>query len=180
LNPDGITEPIVLARRVALWSDDCMAGSTSIASKAARAAESLTSQAEAPAANDCCAAGQAAFATSENVLAAEYAQMVTALDQATAELAAQAEANQVAWVIAEQTIQTWSSVPSAQLANRAAMLVIAEANVTEAAFSSASSTLSAEIANAEVAIQLAENVLSAEQAVFVATAGCNAEAETAG
>jgi hypothetical protein len=155
-----------------------MAGSTSIASKAARAAESLTSEAEAPAANDCCTAGQQAFATSETVLVAEYAQMVSALDQAAAELAAQAEANQAAWVIAEQKIQTWSSMPSAQLANQATKLVIAEANVTEAAFAAAESTLAAEIANAEVAIQLAENTLSAEQAVFVAAAGCSAESET--
>lgn len=150
-----------------------MAGS-SIASKARAAAESLNSEAEAPA-NDCCSAGQQAFATSESTLAAEYAQMVSALDQAQAELQAQAEANQAAWVIAEQKIQTWSTMPSAQLANQATKLVIAEANVTEAAFASAESTLAAEIANAENAIQLAEQVLSAEQAIFVAEAGCNAE-----
>lgn len=155
-----------------------MAVQKSIASKAASAAESLTSEAEAPAANDCCAAGEQAFTTSSEVLAAEYAQMVTALDQAAAELTAQAEANQAAWVIAEQKIQTWATMPSAQLANQATKLMIAEANVTEAAFAAASSTLAAEIANAEVAIQLAETTLSAEQAVFLAQAGCNAEAES--
>ena len=55
--------------------------------------------------------------------------------------------------------------------------MIAEANVTEAAFASAESTLSAEIVNAELAIESAENVLAAEQAWFVAEAGCGAETE---
>ena len=77
----------------------------SIASKASAAAEALSSEAEAPA-NDCCAAGQKAFATSESVLEAEYTQMVNALNEAAAELSAQAEANEAVWVIAEQKIQT--------------------------------------------------------------------------
>ena len=128
--------------------------------------------------NQCCAAGQQAFDTSESVLAAEFDNMVEALQDAQTALLAQAEANQAAWTIAEQQIQTWAGVPSAQLANMAAQLMIAEGQLTETQFDAAEAALSAEIEQAQDAIGSAENLLSAEAEWFTAEAGCSqAEAE---
>lgn len=154
-----------------------VAGKKTITANAAGAAEAALAEPTVSASTECCAAGQQAFDTSESVLAAEYNDMVEALQQAQAALAAQAEANQNAWTIAEQQIQTWAGVPSNQLANMAAQLMIAEGQLSESQFEAAESALNAEIDQAQNAIGSAENVLLAESQWFAAEAGC-AEAES--
>jgi hypothetical protein len=145
-----------------------------IADSAVAAADAVLSQAEAPVSN-CCTVGLQAFAESEAFLAAEYAVAFGELAEAQSVLAAEAEVSLKGWIVAEAAIQR--SLNSPNFKQIVPNLVLAEANVTEAAFQSSEASLAAQIANAEHALGLAEAMLQAEAAVFGTC--CTEEAELA-
>lgn len=140
----------------------------------------MLAEASTPASTACCAAGELAFAISAQNLAEQYQVMVAELNQAEAVLFAEAEANSGLWNTAEQQIQGLAGLQSAaQVATLATNIVIQNAELTEAEWDAAEAAMVNGIAEAELAIQSAEDVLAAEQAAFteVACGGAEAEAE---
>jgi hypothetical protein len=147
-----------------------------ITEQAEAATTAVLSQQAAPSTN-CCAVGEAGFATSEAAMFQAYAEAMAELSNAEVFLAEQAEINRAGWATTESQIQALST-NNPNYGTLVMNMVIAESLVTEVAFNSAEARLFAEYVAAEAVLTGAESVMAAESALLTKTCSPGAETDT--